>query len=208
MEILPEHVRSIFTEAAYKGYERSVRDDLCVKEQNILEKVKLLMKTLQTCDVHVFCVGHYPGFLEGVMQKYNSIIIFYTCLRTNWNDILDPETHLTLFMTGRGDWTLLAEQERSLTGNNRLDHIRCLLKFRDNTQFIVDIGKVTIFQPDLRQNILEIFSHLHNNTSKAALPNKWNMVFRGDKVSGHQLLRCYGTPFPLTWYCARILGII
>ena len=208
MEFLSDHARSICIEAAYKGCERNIRADLSYKERSILEKVNQLMAMLKTSNVHVFCTGHYVGFLEGTLKDYNSIVFVYTCSSADWNEVLDPDTYLALFMVDQGNSTIIRHEERRVGDDDRAERLKCHLDFSDDTHFIVDIVKITIFHPDLRSNILQFFSHLRNNACKVVLPFQWGVIFRGEHVTQHDMLKCYGSPFLLTYYCARKLQLV
>lgn len=210
MDLLPTDVLSKLKEGAYTGCERNIRDDLSQNEQTILEKVKLLMNVLQTKCINVFCIGNYVSFLEGVLKEYDSITIVYACCDSDWYELLDPQTHIEMFMVGRGDSFVLKEEERCLRNDNKLDRLKCVLQFYDGTKFIVDLGKVTIYQVCLRANMIEIFSRINTNMCKVGLPNGSNKIFRWTRVDNNHKnkIHCYGSPFSLAWYCAKKLNIL
>lgn len=208
MDLITPRVRSHCIRTAFEGCNRSIRDSLTPEEQNILDKVKSLLEVIKTSDCHVFCMGSYAGFLEGVLKDYNSITIVYTCTKSKWSQILDPLTNLLLFTTDQANIFILKEEIRSLVNDEKLERKKCMLEFRDGTKLVIDIGKVSIFQEDLKQNMYELFSYLRTNINKVALPCAWEVLFRGEKVEEHYMLQNYGSPFSLSWYCARNLQFI
>lgn len=208
MELSSEHVISQCIARAHKGCKRNIRDDLTINEKNVLQTVKSLMEVINTSHCHVFCIGNYVSFLEGVLNGYTSITIVYTCEKSHWYEILDPQTNLEIFMNGRGNILNLKEEVRLLNDGNKFERNRCKLEFTDETKFIIDIGKVTIFHSELERNIMKFFTYIKTNTYKVALPYERDIIFRGEKVEPQNNLRCYGSPFSLSWCCARKLRLI
>ena len=53
-------------------------------------------------------------------------------------------------MAGLGQSTIIREEDRRFGNKNRLESLKYKLEFSDNTHFMEDIAKVTIFYSDLK----------------------------------------------------------
>jgi len=208
MDLISDRVLSQLKERAYDGCKRNIQNNLSRNEKLILEKVKLLMGQIKIKNIHVFCYGKYVSFLEGIRKNYNSICLVYTCQSKDWNEVLDPLTYLEIFMTPIGECSLLREETRSLKNGERLEGEKCKLKFVDGTEFIINLVKVSIYQTDLKTNLVELFSRVKSKTCKIALPYNWDEIFRWTLPESADNLNYFGTPFSLSWYCAKKIKLI
>ena len=207
---LEQHQKAIFREAALKGYERNIQtDNLFENENTIFNKVQMLLDYLKTSNTHVFTVGHYPEFLEGILRKHHSILIVYTCAESEWEDVLNPRTYIDKFFSIQGGhWSVYRAVESSLRKGRKLDYLKCFFEFEGGIKFYCCVAKSTIYKVELRENLLDFFSFMKPQGRKTALPQKWNVVFRGERVKEHAVLKCFGSPFSLTWECAKKLQLI
>ena len=208
---LEQHQREIFREAALKGYERNIQSNSLTENENkIFKKVQMLMAYLKTGNTHVFSVGQYPEFLEGILREYRTIAIVYTCAESHWEDVLDPCAYVEQFFSDHeGNWRIFSVTMGVTTKDERkMEYLKCFLEFDDGAKFYCCVGKTSIYHDDLRENLLDFFTHMKPRGRKTALPQKWNVVFRGERVKGHAMLKCFGSPFSLTWECAKKLQLI
>lgn len=215
MESLSPRVISHYVEAAYRGCERNIRDDLTLKEQKILDRIKIFMNITKTKHTEVFAPGSYASFLEGVLRDYDAITIVCTCNYRSWDKVLSPETYLNLFMKGRGTIAVLKREERPLNKPpGKIDRIRCLLTFNDDIKVTIDIGKIaTSFAGGLRESIQKIFGNINQSAWKVALIHDRQVLFRWEHIKDETSYFKsrwinYGSPFTLTWHSAKKLNII
>jgi len=113
--MIPSHVITQYIEGAYAGCEKSIRDDLSVEEEKILERMKAFMSTIKTEKTQVFCAGNYPRFLEGVLKAYNNITVIYTCDKLSWSEVFNPQQCLDLFMEKNGKVNVLKREAKILS---------------------------------------------------------------------------------------------
>ena len=221
---LSSSAKECIRKQSYEGFQRDIRDDLSLKDKDIMENIRIIMDILETPSSTVFTKGSYPAFLEGIASNYPYIEIFIDCeINSAPDSPFFPEHKLKENMVTCKIKDISRPYHtgyRFLSGMSKFQFKQAITFLNEKTlvlQFVVALDwDYNIC--NRAKNIFRILKMCDNSIHRVALPANSEKLFRSHsckQIDGIRMknednisIVCYGNPFNLVWQCSKVLTIL